>query len=332
MFLGIAVLFVTIVMWFSALLTARVPEGMWRFSKGVYQWTVRTLAYEYFLTDRYPPFQMGDAAYPVSMTLERPDRFNRLAVLFRVFLVIPAAIVATAFTWGASWINTFTWIITLVIGRCPRPLHLVLAASLRYQLRYSAYYSMLTTEYPSAPLGDHRTSYGSLEAGELVLEGGSKALGVIVIVVGAVGYLASSLFAIALPTVLHTRATTSTAIAQWSALQSRATAAEAQFQTRAATCAPATWSCVASDMSILEGSLRTQISSIEKITFPTTTTRHEAGAVLSLLRSERAGVVQIHDAGTPQAFTSALQHVVTLTHRLQPIVLKLDSELVAATS
>ncbi len=189
--LEIAVFFVTIAMWFVALFTARVPTSLWEFSTGVLKWNARTSAFTYFLTDRYPPFELGDADYPVSVSFGgRPDRFNRLSVLFRAVLLIPAWIVVVVFTYGVGVFSIVAWVLTLVIGRCPRPLYLVSAAWLRYSLRFDAFALLLTSEYPSRPLGDPPLGYGpaSLEHGDIVLTGGAKALGVIEIVVGVIAY------------------------------------------------------------------------------------------------------------------------------------------------
>lgn len=320
--LQIAVAVVTVVMWFAALFTARVPEGMWQFSKGVLQWGARTDAYALFLTDRYPPFGLDDVSYPVWMAVDRPDRFNRLAVLFRAILVIPAGIVQSVFTLGMYVFFVVTWILTLVLGRCPRALHLVLAAWLRYQLRYSAYAYLLTTTYPSAPLGDRQSSYGSLESGEIVLRGAAKAFAVVALVLGTVFYMSD----FALPAVLGAHGAARTAIGQLDALQSRSASADASFRTQVGGCA-STWRCVDRDTSILERSLQTQISTIEAITFPTAATRDDASSLLPLLREERSVLNQVPGAGTQHTFDSDLNRVVALTRRLQPLVRKLQLDL-----
>ena len=42
-------------------LTGRYPEGLFRFAVGTVRWQLRLTAYLYFLTDRYPPFDMRAA-------------------------------------------------------------------------------------------------------------------------------------------------------------------------------------------------------------------------------------------------------------------------------
>ncbi len=58
-FLGIAVLFVTLIAWLAILLTGRYPRGLFDFTVGTLRWTTRVSAYAILLTtDRYPPFSL----------------------------------------------------------------------------------------------------------------------------------------------------------------------------------------------------------------------------------------------------------------------------------
>ena len=59
-FLGIAVLVVTIIAWFAILFTGRYPRGMHTFVVGVGRWEYRVVAYAFILsTDKYPPFSLS---------------------------------------------------------------------------------------------------------------------------------------------------------------------------------------------------------------------------------------------------------------------------------
>ena len=57
------------------------------------RWYSRVGAYLLLLTDEYPPFVFGDAAYPVRLAVGS-GKLNRLTVLFRLILAIPAAILS----------------------------------------------------------------------------------------------------------------------------------------------------------------------------------------------------------------------------------------------
>ena len=152
--LGIAAEVVLIIGWFAALFTGRLPEFAADFENGFLRWQTRVYAYIALLTDAYPPFALADVPYPVR-TATLPGRLNRLAVLFRFILVIPAAIVLTLLAYGAFTIVLFvTWLIVLINGRMPAALHQALAAALRYSTRVSGYMLLLTSAYPGGLFGD----------------------------------------------------------------------------------------------------------------------------------------------------------------------------------
>ncbi|MCW2910857.1 MAG: hypothetical protein JWL68_5646 [Actinomycetia bacterium] len=156
--LSIAAEVVALICWFAALFTGRLPAGLAEFQVGYLRWATRVYAYLFLLTDVYPPFELADADYPVRLRAE-PGLLNRLAVLFRIILVIPAWIVSAVLTYGLSFLVMFvTWLIVLIAGRMPRPLHEALAAAVRYQARVTGYFLMLTARYPGGLFGDPATS------------------------------------------------------------------------------------------------------------------------------------------------------------------------------
>ena len=155
-FLGIAALVVAFLGWWGALFTGRLPEFAVNYLTGFMRWVLRYQAYLYLLTDVYPPFTLDDVPeYPVRLSIPERQRLNRAAVFFRFILAIPGMIVSTVATEGASSIVLFVaWLIALVNGHLPRPLHQALTALLRYQLRFYCYYWMLTPAYPWGLFGD----------------------------------------------------------------------------------------------------------------------------------------------------------------------------------
>ena len=152
--LGIAAMVITIIGWFGALFTGRLPVFAADFLTGYLRWLSRVDAYSYLLTDVYPPFTLDDADYPVRLSVA-PGRLNRLAVLFRFFLLIPCWIVQAVVTYGALTIFLFvTWLIVLIRGQMPDSIHQALAAVLRYQVRTLGFALMLTSAYPGGLFGD----------------------------------------------------------------------------------------------------------------------------------------------------------------------------------
>jgi len=162
--LGVAAMVVVIIGWFGALFTGRLPVFAADFLTGYVRWLTRVYAYMFLLTDVYPPFTLDDADYPVRVAV-MPGRLNRLAVLFRFFLLIPCWIVQAIVAYGAFTIVQFvSWLIVLISGRMPEALHQALAAALRYQIRTLGFALMLTSTYPAGLFGD-RQGYGGAPQG-----------------------------------------------------------------------------------------------------------------------------------------------------------------------
>jgi hypothetical protein len=144
---------VLIVGWFAALFLGRLPDGIADFLGQIVRYSVRVSAYVLLLTDRYPPFQLSAEDYPIRVELA-PGRLNRLAVLFRLFLLIPAQIVLSLTLAGWVVASFFIWLLVLVLGRVPAALFDATTALLRYTFRYYAYYWLVTAAYPWGLFGD----------------------------------------------------------------------------------------------------------------------------------------------------------------------------------
>ncbi|WP_051965809.1 DUF4389 domain-containing protein [Kitasatospora mediocidica] len=145
---------VVIVGWFAALATGRLPEPIARFLAGYVGYYTRVGASATLLVDAYPPFSLDPPAdYPVRIEL-RPGRLNRLAVLFRLILMIPAVIIQSLASSGWFAVSVLIWLWVLIAGRMPRPLFEATAAITRFAMRVHAYGLMLTSAYPKGLFGD----------------------------------------------------------------------------------------------------------------------------------------------------------------------------------
>jgi hypothetical protein len=155
-FLNIAFAVVAFIGWWGALFTGRLPEFAASYLSGFIRWSTRVQAYALLLTDQYPPFSLDDApGYPVRIAIPPRDRLNRVAVLFRVILAIPANLLNGLVTFGGTTIVAFiAWLIALITGKVPTSLHLAYTAILRYTTRFNCYYYMLTAAYPAGLFGD----------------------------------------------------------------------------------------------------------------------------------------------------------------------------------
>ena len=154
-FVGIAAFFVGVVGWFAALFTGELPEGVRSFLVMVVRWSTRVGAYFYLLTDTYPAFNGDDdPSYPIGVEIPDGVRLNQMAVLFRLFLSIPAYLMNSLISGGMGVLLLPIWICALVLGRLPGPLYRVVATSTRYSARCVGYFLMLTPEYPWGWKGD----------------------------------------------------------------------------------------------------------------------------------------------------------------------------------
>jgi hypothetical protein len=151
--LGIVTFVVTVIGWFGALFTGRLPDFAFRFLSGYLGYCARVDSYQMLLVDKYPPFRMSAPDYPVRIEVKQ-GRLNRLAVLFRIVLAIPAAIIMGVLSSGWAALSFLCWLVVLILGRMPRPLFEATAAVERYTVRYEAYLLMLTPAYPKRLFGD----------------------------------------------------------------------------------------------------------------------------------------------------------------------------------
>ncbi|OIJ63196.1 DUF4389 domain-containing protein [Streptomyces mangrovisoli] len=195
--LSIAAFFAVVAGWFAALVLGRLPDSLAGFLSSYLAYRVRVLVSLMLLHGAYPPFALTPPAdFPVRIEL-RPGRLNRLAVFFRLILLIPAAIVQGLLGSG-WWVASFVWwLITLILGRMPRALFEATAAVVRFSVRFDAYVMLLTSAYPKRLFGDRpdeaRTEPALSSTRPLLLSGAGKALVVLFLVLGLASGTASGL-------------------------------------------------------------------------------------------------------------------------------------------
>lgn len=149
---------IVVIGWFAALVMGRLPRFAARYLSAFVVFGARLSAYSNLMLDRYPPFSLFyPAAYPVNVEIEGGP-VRRLAVLFRIFLLIPANIVNSLVTEGLGVVAFFIWLIVLVAGRMPTTIFGAVAAVIRFQARTYAYALMLTGKYPGELFGDQALS------------------------------------------------------------------------------------------------------------------------------------------------------------------------------
>ena len=165
--LGIVAFVVWLVASLSIVVMGRYPQTLLRFSTGYARWATRVSAYggtlntdleTYisvtggFLTDKYPPFTLGEAPdYPVRLHVqEQVEGRNRLTGFFpiRIVMLIPHIIVLAILGIFVTLATIVAWLLGTVLGGLPGWLHNFIAGYTRWSTRVGAYWGLLVDEYP----------------------------------------------------------------------------------------------------------------------------------------------------------------------------------------
>ena len=173
---SIGVFFAAIVNWFLTLIKGRSPLSLHDFFASYIRFTTQLHAYFLFAADPYPSFT-GKPGYPIDVVIDPPERQNRWKTLFRIVLVIPAAMIAgtlvgapggggnnssyddqssnsweygITFASGFFLISVLAWFACLARGRAPHGMRDLFAYGLRYSAQTWGYFFLLTDRYPNS--------------------------------------------------------------------------------------------------------------------------------------------------------------------------------------
>jgi hypothetical protein len=152
LWLAIAVL-ATIANWFATLFTGRSHDGLHTFLGTFLRYTTHVRAYVLLVADPYPGFTGKQGSYPIDLEIDPPEPQNRLTVLFRVILAIPALLLTNILSNLSQLLAVFSWFIALVTGRVPEGLRNFAALALRIETQTYAYLMVVTSRYPSFNVG-----------------------------------------------------------------------------------------------------------------------------------------------------------------------------------
>jgi uncharacterized protein DUF4389 len=148
---GIAATVLVLINYVVVLITGRT--AFFGFLSGVLRYGTRLTAYSYFLTDKYPPFSLGEAPdYPVQVEIEHPQKIHRWRV-FSFILAFPHFLLLYGLLVLASFTSLVSFFIVLIFGRYPAGLFGIAAAAVRYQTRVNAYLYLIVRHYPPFTLG-----------------------------------------------------------------------------------------------------------------------------------------------------------------------------------
>jgi hypothetical protein len=86
--------------------------------------------------------------YPISLKVDYPEKLSRLTTFFRIFLLIPHAIVLYFLGIVSGVILFISWWAILFTGRYPKGLFEFVTYCFRWSTRYTGYAYLLTDKYP----------------------------------------------------------------------------------------------------------------------------------------------------------------------------------------
>ena len=151
--LGIVAEVCAFIGWFAALFTGELPEGLGNFIAGYYRYSWRAYSYSWFLRDTYPPFgpvmgytDPGDD--PATFDVQPGTGLSRLAVLFRIILVIPQVIAVFALSVAVSFAVLAAFFVVLFTGRWSSGLRDFIVGAMRWIMRVNAWFYLLADPYP----------------------------------------------------------------------------------------------------------------------------------------------------------------------------------------
>jgi hypothetical protein len=140
--------------WFACLARGRMPQGFRDLAVWGLGYSAQTYAYFFLLTSRYPNSDPALAPvaplppHPVRMRMTDELRRNRWTVGFRIILLMPHYIWFVLWSVVALLASIVTWLVTLILGRTPRPLHNFLSAYVRYASHLFAFANLGGGPFP----------------------------------------------------------------------------------------------------------------------------------------------------------------------------------------
>src|SRR3954468_16302174 len=144
-----------IISWFAILFTGRLPAGLANFQAMYARYTLRTATYFAFLREEYPPFNFsttpndpGDDPRVRVEVIPQLEGRNRLTTAFRLILAIPHLVVLALLFIAVSVVGITAFFAVLFTGRWPAGLRDFALGVGRWWLRFEAYLTLLTDDYP----------------------------------------------------------------------------------------------------------------------------------------------------------------------------------------
>jgi hypothetical protein len=144
---AVAAFLAAVANWFAALAIGRAPRPLHRFLSAFVRYQAHVVAFVSLAANPFPGFT-GAPGYALDVEVEPAASQRRLVTLFRLILVIPAALMTGPLSLALEVAAIFGWFASLALGRMPPGLRNLAAYVIHYQAQYNAYLFVLTERYP----------------------------------------------------------------------------------------------------------------------------------------------------------------------------------------
>lgn len=155
---------VAIANWIATLISGTPSPMLHRFLAAYVRYAAHVMSYLTIAADPYPGFTGRPGSYPVDVEIDAPGRQNRWVTGFRLFLALPAILLADLLfgvgstgSGGAYWSSGLGataaflgWFYTVVHGRMSEGLRNAIVYAIGYSAQVYGYLFMLTDRYPSS--------------------------------------------------------------------------------------------------------------------------------------------------------------------------------------
>lgn len=145
---SVAALVAAIVNWLATLALGRSPRPLARFLAAYVRYSVHVGAFVSLVGGPFPGFVGRAGSYPVDLALDPFARQSRWITLFRLPLVVPAALMSSALDGLVLTVAILGWFSSLVRGAMPQGLRNAGAYAIGYGGQVSAYLLLLSDRYP----------------------------------------------------------------------------------------------------------------------------------------------------------------------------------------
>ncbi len=185
-------IFLHLASFIAGLVFGRLPEGLQNIQVGILRYYANITAYSWLLSGEYPKFDVEPREDTICDVTVSHEKLNRLSVLFRGILAVPAMIFSGIVAVGNDALVLAAWVTALVKGEVPSALHQAIATNLRTHVRYNAYLLLLTPEQPwhqwRGDSGEERSQTG--RSTNFILSAGAKTALTFSLLFGVLGFSA----------------------------------------------------------------------------------------------------------------------------------------------